>query len=295
MIILFACPSLQNMYGGNATLKKNGILSVGVPGEIAGLRKAWRQYGKLSWRRLVKPAWDLALKGFSVSPFLRMQMESSESWILADKGLREIFTSNGKILKVGDICRNKKLADTLRLISLFGKSAFYKGLVGINLIQDINKAGGILTMKDLWRYEVKVRKPITTDVFGLKLIGMPPPSSGGATMMLVSISPAYFTSRLIFKKKGIFNINVAILFLLLQMLNILAQYKHRSDLFGSLGMHRKIEALKHGFAVRMNLGDPEFVNVSAVLSDMLSPSFAKILQKTINDTATFGPSYYGDR
>ncbi|KAJ4715629.1 Gamma-glutamyltranspeptidase [Melia azedarach] len=254
----------ENMYGGNATLKKNGILSVGVPGEIAGLRKAWRQYGKLSWRRLVKPAWDLALKGFSVSPFLRMQMESSESWILADKGLREIFTSNGKILKVGDICRNKKLADTLRLISLFGKSAFYKGLVGINLIQDINKAGGILTMKDLWRYEVvKVRKPITTDVFGLKLIGMPPPSSGGATMML--------------------------------MLNILAQYKHRSDLFGSLGMHRKIEALKHGFAVRMNLGDPEFVNVSAVLSDMLSPSFAKILQKTINDTATFGPSYYGDR
>lgn len=49
------------------------------------------------------------------------------------------------------------------------------------------------------------------------------------------------------------------------------------------------------FAVRMNLGDPDFYNVTAVLSDMISPKFAEDLKKTINDNKTFPPNYYGGR
>lgn len=79
------------------------------------------------------------------------------------------------------------------------------------------------------------------------------------------------------------------------MLNILSQYGIPSGASGSLGIHREIEALKHAFAVRMNLGDPDFVDVSKVLSDMLSLKFAKELKKTINDNKTFDPGHYGGR
>lgn len=82
---------------------------------------------------------------------------------------------------------------------------------------------------------------------------------------------------------------------MLQLLNILDQYKLPSGLSGALGFHREIEALKHVFAVRMNLGDPDFVNITEVLSDMLSHSFAKVLKNDINDNKTFGPSHYGSR
>lgn len=84
---------------------------------------------------------------------------------------------------------------------------------------------------------------------------------------------------------------------MLQILNILARYGFpRSDSKSeALAVHREIEALKHAFAVRMNLGDPDFVNVTEVLSDMLSPKFAAELQKTIYDNMTFGPSHYGGR
>ena len=78
-------------------------------------------------------------------------------------------------------------------------------------------------------------------------------------------------------------------------MNILAQYAVPSGLSGSLGIHRLIEALKHAFAVRMNLGDPDFVDVSKVVADMLSPKFAQELKKTIYDNMTFGPSHYGGR
>ncbi|XP_057741061.1 glutathione hydrolase 1-like isoform X1 [Arachis stenosperma] len=252
----------QDMYGGNATLKAKGGLSVAVPGELSGLHEAWKQHGRLPWKRLVRPAEILARRGFKISPYLRMQMEQTESGILQDKGLHSIFAPNGELLNIGEVCYNKKLADTLGAIAMFGPQAFYGGLVGHNLVKDVQSVGGILTMEDLKGYQVKQTKPITNDVLGLEILAMPPPS-GGPPMML--------------------------------LLNILAQYELPSGLSGSLGYHREIEALKHVFAVRMNLGDPDFVNITAVLSDMLSPEFAKVLKNDIIDNRTFGPDHYGGR
>ncbi|KAG2242356.1 hypothetical protein Bca52824_095803 [Brassica carinata] len=103
---------------------------------------------------------------------------------------------------------------------------------------------GIITLKDLQSYRVKVTKPLSANILGYELLGMPPPSSGGAAMMLV--------------------------------LNILSQYGIPSGVSGSLGVHRLIKFLKH-----------------AVVSDMLSPEFAKDLKKKINDDKTFDPKYYG--
>ncbi|CAA7020570.1 unnamed protein product [Microthlaspi erraticum] len=253
----------EDMYGGNADLKKKGALSVGVPGEVAGLFTAWKQHGKLPWKQLVYPAEKLAAQGFRISKYLYMQMNATRGDILADKGLSKLFVSNGELKKPGTVIRNPKLALTLRQIGKYGPKAFYNGTVGVKLARDILKSGGIITLKDLQSYRVKVKEPLSADILGYKLLGMPPPSSGGAAMMLV--------------------------------LNILSQYGIPSGVSGSLGVHRLIEALKHAFAVRMNLGDPDFVNVSKVVSDMLSPKFAQDLKKKINDEKTFDTKYYGGR
>lgn len=81
----------------------------------------------------------------------------------------------------------------------------------------------------------------------------------------------------------------------MQMLNILSQYQDLSNISDSLMAHRMIEALKNALAVKMNLGDPDFVNVKKVVKDMLSIDFAAQLRKTIFDNMTFGPSHYGGR
>ncbi|KAL0739620.1 hypothetical protein Bca4012_015830 [Brassica carinata] len=226
----------ENMYGGNLDLKKKGALSVGVPGEVAGLFTAWKDHGKLPWKR---------------------------DHILADKGLSKLFVSNGELKKPGTICRNPKLALTLSQIAKYGPRAFYNGTVGVDLVRDILKSGGIITLRDLQSYRVKVKEPLSNDILGYRLLGMPPPSSGGAAMVLI--------------------------------LNILSQYGVPSGVSGSLGVHRLVEALKHAFAIRMNLGDPDFVDVTKVVSDMLSPKFAQDLKRKINDKKTFDPKYYGGR
>lgn len=175
------------MYAGNANSKFSGGLSVAVPGELAGLHEAWKQHGKLPWKRLVIPAVKLAGRGFEVSPYLFMQMNKTSSGILADEGLRDILTSNGTLLQPGDLCHNRELARTLRAIAIHGPEAFYNGPVGIKLVRDVQRSGGILTMKDLQSYRVKVTEPISADVMGVKILGMPPPSSGGAGTILVSV------------------------------------------------------------------------------------------------------------
>ncbi|KAL3829922.1 hypothetical protein ACJIZ3_018724 [Penstemon smallii] len=255
----------KNMYAGNATLKASGARSVAVPGELAGLVDAWKKYGKIPWANLVTPAAQIAQNGFKISPFLYMQMTKTEAAIMADKGLRDIFTSNGsRLLEKGDTCYNKRLAITLRSISKYGTKAFYNGTVGQRLVEDVKKAGGILTMEDLRNYKVKRREPIKFNFMGMKLLSMPPPSSGGAALSLI--------------------------------LNILTQYRDLSKISYSLMMHREIEALKHALSVRMNLGDTDFVNNSKdVLKDMLSKSFAADIRKTILDNTTFNSSHYGGR
>jgi len=198
---------------------------------------------------------------FTISPYLAYQINSSKEAIFADKGLYNIFTSKGNLLQVGDICHNLKLAKTLEAIAKYGPKVFYNGTVGVHLVKDVERAGGILTLRDLQTYRVRVTKPLSADVMGYKILGMPPPSSGGAGMILV--------------------------------LNIFSSYGVPWAASGIVGLHRTIEAFKHMFALRMNLGDPEFVNVTNVLSDMLSPKFAAELRKTIYDNMTFDPSHYG--
>lgn len=254
----------QNMYSKDSNLQFNGGLSVAVPGELAGLHLVWQQYGTLPWKILVEPAIQLAEKGFEVRPYLASAIKSSSMQILADEGMKEVFAPNGVLLRAGDTCIRKALANTLRAIARNGPDAFYNGPIGENFVKDVKDAGGILTMEDLSAYRVKIRDPIVHKVQGLTIYGMPPPSSGGACMAMV--------------------------------LNILAAYPNPyKAVKGWLGLHRIVEAFKHAFALRMNLGDPDFMNVADVVALMLNATYAAELQKLINDSRTYPPSYYGAR
>ncbi|KAF7034962.1 hypothetical protein CFC21_045909 [Triticum aestivum] len=110
-----------------------------------------------------------------------------------------------------------------------------------------------------WR-TVEVSAALRADAMGFTFLGMPPPSSGTVGMALV--------------------------------LNILGGYKSAEFLRGFLGVHRLVEAVKHMLAVRMDLGDPGFVNAAGIVSEMLSPAFADKVRQRIADNTTFPPAYY---
>ncbi|KAK8595552.1 hypothetical protein V6N13_000259 [Hibiscus sabdariffa] len=219
----------ENMYAGDMRAKYNGGLSMGVPGEVAGLHEAWSRYGRLDWKTLFQPAIKLAKEGFVVEPFLGSIIASNAQKIMNDPGLRKVFAPEGKLLRAGEKCYNVELAHSLQELAEHGPVAFYNGTIGEKLVEDVRQAGGILTMENLRNYKV---------------------------------------------------------------MNILDSYGSANAAKGDLGLHRLIEASKHMFAERMNLGDPDFVNVTKYVSEMLSVSYAKQIREKIFDNTTFPASYY---
>ncbi|MCL7035794.1 hypothetical protein MKW94_021249 [Papaver nudicaule] len=165
----------EGMYERHPANKSKGALSMGVPGEIAGLHSAWLMFGKLEWYDLFQPAIKYARDGFVVSPFLGLGINKSR-----------VFMREGRLLRTGELCYNPKLAETLQLIAKGGCQAFYNGAVGKNLVKDVQAAGGILTEEDLRNYRVDVTDVVTAKVMNFTILGMPPPSSGilGLTLVL---------------------------------------------------------------------------------------------------------------
>ncbi|KAL6219827.1 hypothetical protein ACLB2K_007586 [Fragaria x ananassa] len=168
----------QNMYESNPEAKLTGAMSMGVPGEIAGLHEAWLQHGRMAWKTLFQPAIKLAKEGFEVAPYLGGHIRSCEEMIIKGPGLRQVYAPNGKVLKAGDKCYNVELGNSLESIAEQGPQAFYNGRLGEKIVKDVREAGGILTMEDLRTYKVNVTDAMTADVLGYTISGMPPPSAG---------------------------------------------------------------------------------------------------------------------
>lgn len=175
------------MYANTPRAKFYGALSMGVPGEIAGLHEAWSKHGRLPWKTLFQPAIKLAKDGFVVSSLLGQNIIKHSQMILKDPGLRHVFAPNGKLLKVGDTCYNVELGRSLEEIAELGPQAFYNGSISEKLVKDVKEAGGILTIEDLRNYKADVMDAMAANVLGYTVFGMPPPSSGTLGLSLVCV------------------------------------------------------------------------------------------------------------
>ena len=183
----------QNMYEKNLKDKSLGVLSMGIPGELAGLHAAWSKHGRFPWKTLFQPAIELAKRGFVVSPALGGFIVKEAKKILDDPGLRKLYAPEGTLLKAGDVCKNEELGRTLEVVAEQGPQAFYNGTIAEKLVKDVKEAGGILTMEDLRNYKLEIEDAMTLNVMGYTIYGMPPPSSGTLALSLVCtfLSPLF--------------------------------------------------------------------------------------------------------
>jgi len=164
-----------------------GGKSVGVPGTLRMLELAHRQFGKLPWGRLFEPAIALAEQGFIVSPRLHLLIAGDR--YLTQARARAYFTHpDGTPLAVGQRLKNPAYALTLKRIAAGGADAFYHGDVARDIVATVRfapKNPGDLTEADLAGYQAKVREPVCGRYRDYRVCGMPPPSSGGISVLQI--------------------------------------------------------------------------------------------------------------
>ncbi|MBE9199260.1 MULTISPECIES: gamma-glutamyltransferase [unclassified Nodularia (in: cyanobacteria)] len=231
-----------------------GYLAVATPGTVAGMYEVHRQYGKLPWAEVVKPAIALAQDGFILRSVLSKQTRLQT--VLDNPGMREIFTRNGDFYQPGERLIQRDLARTLTDIARSPHS-FYTGNIAWAIASDMAKNGGLITLEDLKAYKPIWRTPVCGNFRQATICSMPPPSSGGVH--------------------------------LLQMLNIIGE----TDL-QSLGwhhpdaLHLMVETMKIAYADRSEyLGDPDFIKVP--VEQLISPDYAKKRRQEI-DMSTAKPA-----
>jgi len=163
-------------------LSTEGALAVGVPGTIAGVFAVHKKFGKLSMEQIMKPVIELAKKGVVITPKQEKQFERYSEEIFRVSGYNTLMS---KLIKTGDTLKYIALAETLTKIMKNGKDEFYKGETAQKIVDFLNERGGIISMEDLAKYEVKWRKPIRFSYKKLDIISMSPPSSGGITLQQI--------------------------------------------------------------------------------------------------------------
>ncbi len=229
-------------------LSEEGYLASGVPGTVAGLTLALEKFGTLPLKEVLKPAIEIAEKGFPVDSYLKNSIDSHIELLSKFPETKRILLKNKKELKVGEILVQKDLAKTLREIAKYGPDAFYRGRIAELIEKDMKRNSGLLDKESLSSYKAIIREPIRTSYRGYEIVTAPPPSSG---------------------------------VILLQILNILENFPiSKMDWKSDEYIHFVAEAMKLAFRDRARLlGDPNFVKIP--LKTLLSKDYAEKKAKTI--------------
>ncbi len=235
-------------------LTATGQLAAGVPGTVRGLELAHRRYGRLPWARVVRPAAELAERGFPLSDALARSLNRELS-----RGMQPYAGSTkaygkpgGDLWTSGDTLRLPDLARTLRAIAGGGANAFYTGWVADSIVAEMARGNGIISKRDLALYRAMERTPVRGTFRGYSVYSMPPPSSGGVAII--------------------------------EMLNVLERANMTAtDRWSPRSLHLTIEAMRRAYFDRARfLGDPDFVSVPVVR--LTSKAHAATLAANIDTT-----------
>jgi len=206
--------------------------AAGVPGSVAGMWLAHSRFGSLPWPRLLAPAFHIAERGWRIDARTAATFAEEKR-----NNFSDYFHGTA-----GEMLVQKELAATLRRISERGPDGFYRGETARLMVEEMRRGGGLVTLEDLARYRATVRVPVTGSYRGLRVVSMPPPSSGGVA--------------------------------LIQLLNLIERFEPARLGHGSAAhVHLVAELEKRVFADRAEyLGDPDFVPVP--VESLVSKAYA---------------------
>jgi gamma-glutamyltranspeptidase/glutathione hydrolase len=249
-----------DFYKGKGGLPDAGVLSVSVPGAVAGAELAAKTYGTRPLAELLAPAVELADRGFPVTESVAGALAASRAKLSPSS--RKIWFKGDAPLDMGDRVVQKDLANTLREIGAKGSAAFYQGPIAEKFAAYMKANGGLIDQKDLAGIRANEDAPIRVTYKGVDVYECPPNSQG---------------------------------FVMLQALNILeglnVRYlRHNSAAY----LHAVTESLKLAFADRnAYVGDPKFVP-DIPMREMLSKEYAAARRALIHpDRAIAGEAPAG--
>jgi len=235
---------------GHHEMPQRGILSVTVPGAVAGWAALRERFGRLSLATILEPAIRYAGDGFPLSEVVARMWAENAPAVMADPAARATFLPTGWSPLAGALFHNPDLASSMREVAAHGRDGFYRGRIAAALVEHAQALGGPLRSGDLAEFEPEWVAPIHTTYRGWTISELPPNTQGIAALMMLDIMEQF----------------------------PIGEYGFHS----SRSLHVMIEAKKLVFADLMQyVGDPrsEAIPLEAMLSRAHAASRARLIDR----------------
>jgi gamma-glutamyltranspeptidase/glutathione hydrolase len=247
-----------------------GPLAAVTPGTPGGLLVMLAEYGRLSLADVLAPAIQMA-DGFPIERQLADRIEAEKARLQQWPASRAVFLPHlgqpRAAPQAGEVFRQPDLAATLRKLVAAEQAAlaagktrreaiqaaydrFYKGDVAEELVRGTREQGGLITMDDLARWQVRLEEPVRTTYKDVEVYKLTTWTQGPA---------------------------------MLQALNILEPLDLRAmGLNSARYIHTLYQAMSMAFADRdFYYGDP-YAPPEEPVQGLLSKGYAEARRKTIN-------------
>jgi len=178
-------------YGGGITTLV-GPGSVSVPGTLAAMEDAWKNYGSAPWRSIFEPTIRACRDGFPLSGACRYYLGYSGDIIFgrSEDGHKALHRDDGSLIDAGDTVLVSHLADSLDAIANEGARIFYEGEIAQAIANHCRSGDGMLTLEDLRSYRAVERTPLMSQIGAWQLASNPPPAVGGAVLTAMLLACA---------------------------------------------------------------------------------------------------------
>ena len=170
---------------------QQGVMSVTVPGGLAGWDMLVRTHGKRSLAQALQPAIAYARDGFPVSPIIAAQWANETAFLQRDSAAAATFLPGGRAPKAGEWFRNADYARTLQDIATNGIGTFYGGALGQRIVARLKALDGFITVDDLKKNAPNWVTPISVPFKGYRVWELPPNNQGIAALEMLRILETY--------------------------------------------------------------------------------------------------------
>jgi gamma-glutamyltranspeptidase/glutathione hydrolase len=184
-----------------------GPLAAVTPGTPGGLMTMLAEYGKLSLKDVLDPAIQLA-DGFPIEAQLANTIERQKAEIkkwryspavmLPHAGARREAPEPGEVFKQPDLAATlRKLVEAEQRALASGKDRkaaiyaanerFYKGDIAQEIARGTQEDGGLITVRDLANWKVKIEEPVKTTYKGVEVYKLTHWTQGPAMLQALNI------------------------------------------------------------------------------------------------------------
>jgi gamma-glutamyltranspeptidase/glutathione hydrolase len=247
-----------------------GPLAAVIPGTPGGLMVMLAEYGRMSLAQVLEPAIQMA-DGYPIEAqtanSIHRNADTLRQWpysravMLPHTGQAREAPSAGEIFRQPDLARTlRSLVEAEAQALAQGKSRreailaayerFYRGDIAREFVRGVQEQGGLITMDDMARWQVRIEQPVSTDYKGIQVYKLTTWTQGPA---------------------------------LLQSLNILENFDLKSMGYNSTRyVHTLYQAMSLAFADRdFYYGDP-YVAPEEPIRGLLSKDYARERARLIN-------------